>query len=109
MQAPQYPEELKDWEELDKDQFRVPWQHFSEFLDAHGYIIPGHPEYHREPKDETSPIRSAKEPFHPQDDEAFVHGERSYTRKVDNSGYRHYLQTVSPFIPKASPSTQLFK
>jgi hypothetical protein len=67
------PEELQDWKQIEIEDFRKPWNHFTPFLASHGFFLFDTPEYDLDPVGHTPPMKPAGDPFHPADEEDFVH------------------------------------
>ncbi|KAJ7244066.1 kinase-like domain-containing protein [Mycena rebaudengoi] len=62
-----------DWDSYPPEEFGIPWRSCANLLLSHGLRLWGTPDYEDTTYDECFPKRPAPDPFHPQDDEDFVH------------------------------------
>ena len=88
------PAELQDWHNIEIKDFRRPWEHFTPFLASHGYSLFGTWAY-----DEAhlQPMKPARDPFHPTDEEAYVYTARSVPYKLP-----YFFQAVSVSHPRST-------
>ncbi|KAJ7817047.1 armadillo-type protein [Mycena olivaceomarginata] len=63
------------WDTYEENYFDLPWFCCAEFLRRHGLRLHGTPDYHRDDSahNKRFPTKTALDPFHPADDEDFIH------------------------------------
>ncbi|KAI5885425.1 kinase-like protein [Schizophyllum commune H4-8] len=89
IKPPPYPQDLPSWHELAVEDFQKPWLHYEPFLRSRGYILQSSPDFDSEATKDRFPTKPAKDPFHPRNDEDFVH-------RIDWDTHRAFFNLPSP-------------
>ncbi|KAL1749244.1 kinase-like domain-containing protein [Schizophyllum fasciatum] len=89
VQPPPYPQDLPSWHELAVEDFQKPWLYYEPFLRARGYILQSSADFDSDATKDCFPTKPAVDPFHPKDDEDFVH-------RIDWDTHRTFFNLPSP-------------
>lgn len=97
-QPPQYLCDLHEWPDFEVDDFDKPWKEFQSFVEAHGYALYGSEEYNKRSISGCCPTKAARDPFHPADDEDFIHRTKWTQEFLLRGGYCQMVRVYySPY------------
>lgn len=96
IKPPPYPQDLPSWHELAVEDFQKPWLHYEPFFRSRGYILQSSPDFDSEATKDRFPTKPARDPFHPREDEDFVH-------RIDWDTHRAFFNLPSPQMVSVAP------